>query len=187
MTSAGLEFDVDAVDVDEQRLADEPPDLYVDRLARLKASAGAARHPARPVIGADTAVVLDSDVLGKPVDDADATRMLRRLSGRSHDVLTAVAIAWKGRVTCEVTRTRVWMVDLPEADIAAYVATGEPADKAGSYAIQGQAARFISHIDGSFTNVVGLPVETLLQLLARAGVEVASPAHGTYPERVRPR
>jgi septum formation protein len=186
MASAGFSFDVDGVDVDERRLSDEPPAMYVDRLARAKAAAGAARHPGRPAIGADTAVVLDDEVLGKPMDDADAIRMLRNLRGRSHDVLTGVAVAWNGRVTSEVTRTQVWMSDMSDPDIAEYVATGEPADKAGSYAIQGRAARFISHIDGSYSNVVGLPVETLMQLLARAGIQVDSIGTGTYPERVRP-
>ena len=170
MTAAGLNFDVDAVDVDERRLGDEPPDTYVDRLARLKAFTGATRHPTRPVIGADTAVVIDGDVLGKPRDDADAAGMLRRLGGRAHEVLTGIAVAWDGQLTSEVTRTRVWMNVLSEAAISEYIATGEPVDKAGSYAIQGHGSRLISHIDGSFTNVVGLPMETLLLLLRKAGL-----------------
>jgi septum formation protein len=148
----------------------ESPSIYVDRLARLKASAGAARYPARPVIAADTAVVIDGDVLGKPTDAADAARMLRRLAGRSHEVLTAVALSWQGRMSSQVTRTRVRMDALSEAAIADYIASGEPTDKAGGYAIQGRASRFIPQIEGSFSNVVGLPVATVLQLLRQAGV-----------------
>ena len=170
MAAAGLTFDVESVNVDEQRFDGELPEIYVDRLAQLKASVAAARHATRAVIGADTVVVLDGDVMGKPVDAADSVRMLRRLGGRAHDVLTGLAVAWQGRMTSEVTRTRVWMNMLTEQDVANYVATGEPADKAGSYAIQGHGSRLISHIDGSFTNVVGLPVAALLQLLRRAGV-----------------
>src|SRR5262245_38564849 len=170
LAKAGLAFDVEAVDVDERRLNGERPDHYVDRLARLKATVGAARHPARPVIGADTAVVVDDDVLGKPADDADAARMLKRLVGRSHEVMTGVAVAWNGEVTSEVARTRVWMAPVSESAIAEYVATGEPSDKAGAYAIQGHAAQFVSRIEGSFTNVVGLPMETLLGILQRVGI-----------------
>jgi septum formation protein len=170
LAEAGLAFDVEAFDVDERRLNSERPDHYVDRLARLKASVGAARHPTRLVIGADTAVVVDDEVLGKPADDADAARMLRRLAGRSHEVMTGVAVAWNGELTSEVTRTRVWMTPLTDEAVAGYVATGEPADKAGSYAIQGYGARFVSRIEGSFSNVVGLPLETLLAMLRRVGV-----------------
>jgi septum formation protein len=170
LAAAGLAFDVEAVDVDERREPGEPPATYVDRVARLKASAAAARYPARPVIGADTAVVVDGDVLGKPSDAGDAARMLRRLAGRSHDVLTGVALAWQGRMTSEVTVTRVRMDPLTAAEVADYVASGEPHDKAGGYAIQGLASRFIPHIEGSFSNVVGLPVAAVLQLLRRAGV-----------------
>jgi septum formation protein len=170
LAAAGFAFDAEPVDVDERREPGEPPALYVDRVARLKASAAAARYPARPVIGADTAVVVDGDVLGKPADANDAARMLRRLAGRSHDVLTGVALAWQGRMLSEVTRTRVHMDPLSDEEIAAYAATGEPADKAGGYAIQGRASLFIPHIEGSFANVVGLPVAAVLHLLKRAGV-----------------
>lgn len=170
LEAAGFAFDVEPVDVDERREWDEPAAVYVDRVARLKASAAAARYPARPVIGADTAVVVDDEVLGKPVDEADAARMLRRLAGRSHEVLTGVALAWLGRVTSDVTTSRVWMDPLSDRAVADYVASGEPADKAGGYAIQGLASRFIPRIEGSFANVVGLPVASLLHLLQRGGV-----------------
>jgi len=163
MTAAGLDVDVDPVEVDERLLAGEAPATYVERVARLKAEAGAARHPGRVVIGADTAVVIDNDVLGKPRDAAEAAAMLRRLAGRDHDVMTGVAIAVGGRVDTFVERTHVSMTPLSAADIEAYIATGEPFDKAGAYAIQGGAARFIAGFQGSYTNVVGLPVERLLE------------------------
>ena len=169
LAAAGLVFDIAAPDVDERCLAGEPAATYVERLARLKATTAGAGEPERPVLGADTAVVVDGEVLGKPVSAEDAAGMLRRLSGRSHDVLTGIAVAWRGEIWSEVVRTRVWMARLSAAQIEAYVATGEPMDKAGGYAIQGRAARFISHIEGSLTNVVGLPVASVLQLLRRAG------------------
>jgi septum formation protein len=170
LESAGIAFDVDAADVDESRRDGEPPTLYVERLARLKAESVAQRHPTRAVLGADTAVVVGSDVLGKPADAADAAAMLRRLSGRAHDVLTGVALAWKGATHARVDRTVVHMSDLSDADIAWYVASGEPMDKAGAYAIQGLASRFITRIEGSYGTVVGLPVACVLQLIADANV-----------------
>ena len=169
LAAAGLDVDVDPVDVDERQVAGEPPSAYVERVARLKATAGAARHPRRVVVGADTAVVVDGDVLGKPRDAADAGSMLQRLSGRDHDVMTGVAVASAGRVESFVERTRVTVAPLSAADIEAYVATGEPFDKAGAYAIQGGAGRFITGCEGSYSNVVGLPMESLLELL-RSGI-----------------
>jgi septum formation protein len=117
------------------------------------------------VLGADTVVVLDGDTLGKPVDDGDAARMLRRLSGRTHEVLTGVALCIAGRCLSAVERTAVEFAPLTDADIAWYVASGEPRDKAGAYAIQGRASRFVVRIDGSYSNVVGLPVATVHRLL----------------------
>jgi septum formation protein len=163
LAAAGIDVDVDPVDVDERQLAGEAPDAYVERVARLKASTGAARHPERVVVGADTAVVIDGDVLGKPRDAEDASSMLRRLSGRAHDVMTGVAIARAGRLESFVERTRVTMAPMSPADIQAYVATGEPMDKAGAYAIQGGAGRFVTSCQGSYSNVVGLPVERILR------------------------
>ena len=173
MTAAGLNFDVEAVNVDERRLEGERPELYVDRLARLKASVAAERHPGVVVVGADTAVVIGDTVLGKPVDSNDAVQMLRQLSGRTHDVLTGLAVACAGTLTSDVVRTRVLMRSFSEREISDYVSTGEPSDKAGSYAVQGRGSRLISQIEGSFTNVVGLPVAALLHLLARAGIRIS--------------
>ncbi len=154
--------------VDEQRLEGEEPAQYVERLARQKAAAGAVGAPDAFVLGADTVVVQGGDVLGKPPDAASAAGMLRRLSGRSHDVFTGVALAWPAGIVAEVDRTRVWMNALSDDDVAAYVATGEPFDKAGAYGIQGWASRFIPRIEGSYSNVVGLPIATVVQLLVRA-------------------
>jgi septum formation protein len=170
LAAAGLAFVVDAVNVDEQPLDAEAPAACVERLARLKASVAAEQHPEVAVIGADTAVILDNEILGKPADARDAVRMLTSLAGRQHEVLTGIAVAWQGQLISEVARTGVWMHPMSARDIAEYVGTGEPFDKAGSYAIQGLGARLISHIEGSYTNVVGLPVAALLQLLARARI-----------------
>jgi septum formation protein len=170
LDAAGIVHDVHAVDVDESRRDNELPHALVERVARLKASAAAAAHPDRPVLAADTIVVVEHDVLGKPRDAAAAAAMLRRLSGRSHEVYTGVALAWRGRVQAAVDRTIVWMERLSDEDIAAYVATGEPLDKAGAYAIQGRASRFIPRIDGSYANVVGLPVTSVVRLLKGSGL-----------------
>jgi septum formation protein len=170
LAAAGFEFDVHAVDVDERRLDAETPAAYVERLARVKALTAAMFFRQRPVLGADTAVVVDDEVLGKPIDAAEAVRMLRKLSGRGHEVLTGVAIAVAGRCVSAVERTVVWVDPLSEEAIQGYVATGEPLDKAGAYAIQGRASRFIQKIDGSYANVVGLPVGVIDGLLAAAGL-----------------
>jgi septum formation protein len=179
LASAGFTFDVEAVDVDERRETGEAPAAYVDRLARSKAHAAAMRKSGDAVIGADTVVVVDAEVLGKPRDAADAVRMLRLLSGRAHDVLTGVAVTWRGRTTSHVERTSVWFASLSERDIAWYVATGEPMDKAGAYAIQALASRFIPKIEGSYSNVVGLPVAAVVQLLAEAGFPGPSGGRGS--------
>lgn len=172
LTAAGFHFDVDAADVDERLLPGESAAVYAQRVATSKATAVRARRPGALVLGADTIVVVDGDVLGKPVDDAEATAMLRRLSGRSHRVLTAVAIVG-GREPMEaIEETIVWMYTLAPEEIAAYVQSGEPRDKAGAYGIQGRASRFIPRIEGSYTNVVGLPVAAVDRLLR--GVTVIS-------------
>jgi septum formation protein len=165
VAAAGLACDIAPVDADERRLPDERPNAYVERLARLKASMGLAVHPDRVVVGADTAVVVDDEILGKPVDEADAARMLRTLSGRAHVVVTGVAVAHAGGVVSAVEHTTVEVAPLSDAAIAWYVASGEPFDKAGGYAIQGLASRFIPRIEGSYANVVGLPIATLVGLL----------------------
>ena len=124
------------------------------------------------VLGADTEVVLDGRYLGKPRDAADAARMLRALSGRTHEVVTGLALveAPSGREETTAVTTRVTMIDAGDNEIAAYMATGEPLDKAGAYAVQGQGARLVARVDGCFTNVVGLPVETTRRLLERWGL-----------------
>lgn len=170
LAAAGYEFDIDPVDVDESQHDGEAPLLHVDRLARLKAATAALRHPHRVVVGADTIVTIDGDVLGKPRDPVEAHRMLQMLSGRAHEVLTAVAVVLRGDIQSHVERTTVWFTPMADADIRWYVETGEPMDKAGGYAIQGRAARFIPRIEGSYSNVVGLPIATLTRLLeAMAG------------------
>lgn len=183
-------YQVISAAIDETRQPGETPLPYVERLAREKAmagfraigGAGVARAPATTaetptvVIGADTVVVVDGDVFGKPRDEQDATAQLRTLSGRAHEVFTAVAVVRAledpgSPPICEarVSRSRVWFRTLTDAEIAAYWASGEPADKAGSYAIQGIAARYITRIEGSYSAVMGLPVHETSELLARAG------------------
>jgi septum formation protein len=181
LAAAGVGFDIDPVGVDERRLDGESPAAYVERVARLKAAAGAARHRGRVVVGADTAVVVDDEVLGKPADEADARRMLQRLSGRRHEVMTGVAVARNGELATRVERTSVWFRELGDEEIDGYVASGEPLDKAGAYAIQGRAAGFVRQISGSYSNVVGLPLAALADLLEAAGA-VDSGACGPYPE-----
>jgi len=154
-----IPFSLVQVDVDESRLGSESPEVYVTRLAHAKAQAGAEKiHFKLPVLGADTIVVVDQHILGKPADQADFSRMMQLLSGRCHQVMTAVALVGRsGSVDCCVS-TEVCFRPLSAADIAAYWQTGEPQDKAGGYGIQGQGGRFVSHISGSYSAVVGLPL-----------------------------
>ena len=167
LTQAGFQFVVDAADADERLLPGEPPDVYVARVALDKMRMVAVRHPADAMIlAADTVVVAPTEVLGKPIDAADATRMLTRLSGIEHDVLTAVVVMGPAGELTEVVRTRVHFIELSADDIAWYVGTGEPEGKAGAYAIQGRGARFVDRIDGSWSNVVGLPIATVARMLA---------------------
>ena len=167
LRSAGFQFQVVPVDVDERLLAGEDPAVMVQRLATEKAALVSDRVPDGAVIGADTVVVVDGVILGKPGDDRDAAGMLRRLSGRSHEVLTGVAVHANGRRLVAVERTVVWFLPLSDADIAWYVSSGEPLDKAGAYAVQGLASRFVTRIEGSYSNVVGLPVARVCELLNR--------------------
>jgi septum formation protein len=169
LAAAGLEFDVDPVDIDETKRPEESPPAYVERVARAKAAVAARRHADRVVLAADTVVVIDGEVLGKPGGDVEAARMLRRLGGRQHEVLTGVAVVRDGEMVSTVERTTVHMTPLSDAEIRWYVATGEAAGKAGAYAIQGLASRFVPRIEGSYSNVVGLPVATVLQLLRASG------------------
>ncbi|MGA2776670.1 MAG: Maf family protein [Steroidobacteraceae bacterium] len=173
----GVPFQVVEVDVDECPLAAEKPDAYVSRLAAAKASAGwrATRPKAResqsaPVLGADTAVVLDDEILGKPSDRRHAERMLGQLSGRTHRVLTAVAVHSDAGLDLRVSHSEVTFRPIDPAERSAYWETGEPADKAGAYAIQGFAAVFVSGLRGSYSGVMGLPIFETAELLAAAGV-----------------
>jgi len=169
LRAAGFAFEVRPPAVDERVLPGEDPAAHVIRLAREKAQQAGCGHPDTVVLAADTVVVIDGLVLGKPADDADAVAMLRRLSGRTHDVLTGVAVCADGATCAALERTAVRVVPLSEADIAWYVSTGEPRDKAGAYAIQGLASRFVDRIEGSYSNVVGLPVALVSQMLKNAG------------------
>lgn len=168
LTQIGVPFLSQIVPIDENPLPDEPPVAYVERLARAKAQAGLAAlsqpHDA-VVLGADTAVVLDGRILGKPADAAEAQATLTALSGRSHQVLTAVALASPTRVAVRVVSSLVSFRPLRAEEIAAYWASGEPQDKAGSYAIQGLAAVFVSQLQGSYSAVVGLPLCETAELL----------------------
>lgn len=158
LREAGYELDVVPADVDESRFDAEPPRAYVSRLAAAKAAAIAPRAAGRIVVAADTVVFIDGLVLGKPADPRDAASMLGRLSGRTHEVLTGVVVARDGRRLEAVETTRVTFAGLEPARIAWYAGTGEPDDKAGAYAVQGIGSRFVERIEGSYTNVVGLPV-----------------------------
>lgn len=166
LTAAGYTFTVVTADVDETPVPGEAPDHYVARLAEAKARAVLALRPEALVLGADTTVVVDVDILAKPADAADAARMLHRLQGRAHDVLTGVALAAATWSRVDVAATRVWFAPMTAAEIDAYVASGEPMDKAGAYAIQGRAARYVTRIEGSYSNVVGLPVALVHTFLA---------------------
>jgi septum formation protein len=164
LRSAGFEFQVRAVEVDESVEGDESPIAYVQRLAEKKALA-CAMHPEEVILGADTTVAVGSEILGKPRDEEDAGRMLEKLSGRRHDVYTGVCLRSAGMVSTRSSATGVWFDELSTVEIEAYVRSGEPFDKAGGYAIQGLASKFIPRIDGSYSNVVGLPVDLVYRML----------------------
>lgn len=160
---------------DESVLPDEQPVDYVRRIARAKAEAGrravrAHRVPDHPLLAADTTVATDTAILGKPASATEASRMLRTLSGRTHRVYTAVALAWADRVELALSESAVTMRELGDDEIARYVATGEPMGKAGSYAVQGRAAIFIARIEGSYSGVMGLPLYETANLLRAAGI-----------------
>jgi len=208
LRNAGVRFEVQSADIDETPLPGEAPQACAERLARDKARAVFAQRPQDWVLGADTVVVVDGQILGKPANNDDAARMLRLLSGRTHDVITGVCLVGLGeagvgsqqrgesqdspvvvpsqnprgplrtenrelRTGLEDTRsesTRVTMTELSEQEIRDYVASGEPIDKAGAYAIQGLASRWIPRIEGDYSNVVGLPVELVLRMLRERGL-----------------
>ena len=169
LTAAGFEFSIDAADVDETVVTGESPDAYVARVALDKARTVAARYPAGAIVlAADTTVVAGGKILGKPLDARDATSMLTQLSGKVHEVLTAVVVKTPTTELSDVVRTRVHFIELTGDDIAWYVGTGETDGKAGGYGIQGRAARFVDWIEGSWSNVVGLPIATVWQLVRLA-------------------
>jgi len=171
----GLRFAIRSTDIDETPRPGEVPEDYVLRLAREKAQA--ASRPREVVLAADTTVVVDGEILGKPLDDADAERMLRLLSGREHEVLTGVAVldateTGRGRIASGLARTAVRMAPLAREEIAWYAATGEPRDKAGAYAIQGLGSLFVEAVSGNYSNVVGLPIPTVYRLFAELGYDL---------------
>ena len=168
LSLVGIPHEVRPADVDETYPAGELPREHAIRLAREKA--GAIAEPDAVVIGSDTIVVVDGDVLGKPTDANDAARMLRRLSGRAHVVITAVAVSWRGRVESDAEEVGVTFHELTEERIAAYVATGEPMDKAGAYGIQGFGAVNIARVDGDYFAVMGLPLQLLIRVCGRLGL-----------------
>lgn len=170
LTELGIRFEIDPVGMSEDILPGEAPDAAASRLADAKAALAAHRHPSDWILAADTLVFLEGEILGKPASDAEAAAMLRRLSGRTHRVVTGVrlrrgtapgsgAVAWSG----------VSFATLSEEEIAWYVATGEPRDKAGAYGVQGKGARFIEKIEGSYTNVMGLPARDIYRIMRAAG------------------
>lgn len=167
----GLRYEVKAADIDEARRPGEAPEVFVLRLARQKGAAVAADFPAHWVISGDTVVCLESQVLGKPQDSEDAVQMLMQLSGRTHSVLSAYSVIHqqKGIAECDFVRTEVSFANFSEAVARAYVQTGEPLDKAGSYGIQQCGVSLVASINGSYSNVVGLPLAELLSVLLRLG------------------
>jgi septum formation protein len=180
LASIGLAFDVIPSDVPEVREAGESPEEYVARLSRDKAAAIAAKNDDAWIIAADTTVLLGDELLEKPVDDTDARRMLATIAGKTHIVYSGVTLqnAAHGWRDTRVAESEVRMLPLDERDIAWYVSTGEPRDKAGAYAVQGIGAMFIDSIHGSYTNVVGLPLALLFQMLRRAGIDPLKSVEG---------
>jgi len=171
----GLRFTVRPTDIDETPHPGEAPDAYVLRLAREKAQA--AVRPGELVLAADTTVVIDEEILGKPLDDADTERMLRLLSGREHEVFTGVAVldateTGQDRIASGLSRSVVRMALLSREEIAWYAATGEPRDRAGAYAIQGLGSLFVEAVSGNYSNVVGLPIPTVYRLFAELGYDL---------------
>lgn len=168
LRAAGIKFSVRVADLDETQLPGEMPSTYVLRLSREKAQAVA--QPGELVLGADTTVVVGDDIAGKPVDAADARRMLQLLSGAWHEVLTGVSLVKDAQALSELSVTRVKFAPLSAAEIDWYIATHEPFDKAGAYGIQGYASRFVEQIEGNYANVVGLPVQMVYRMLGEFGL-----------------
>lgn len=170
LTLIGIPHEVRPADIDERYLAGELPAAHAERLALGKAAVIARGEPDAVVIGSDTIVVVDGDVLGKPRDAEQARGMLRRLAGRSHTVMTAVAVQWGADTRSAVEQVEVWFGALDDAMIDAYIATGEPMDKAGAYGIQGYGATIVERVEGDYFAVMGLPLHRLALLLAELGL-----------------
>jgi septum formation protein len=170
LRASGFQFEVRPADVDESVRSGETPRDYVRRVAEAKARAVLPAAGSRIVLAGDTTVVVDGQILGKPSDDADAVRMLRLLSGRWHEVMTAVTVARGTRVRTDVEVTRVEFAPLSDEEVSWYVESGEPRDRAGAYAVQGLASRFVTRVDGSYSNVVGLPVALVYAMLRADGL-----------------
>lgn len=183
LTQIGVPFTVLGAEIDETPFAHESASTYVERLARGKAAAGQATLSGELgfVLGADTAVVLDGKILGKPVDEADALAMLTALSGREHEVLTAVAVLGPQGCETRVVSSRVRFRQISPAEMQAYWASGEPRDKAGSYAVQGLAAIFVESLNGSYSAVVGLPLCETAELLGHFGIPCWQCLEGDKP------
>jgi septum formation protein len=172
LRAAGItEFSVRIPDIDESLLPGESPSVYVARLANEKSRAVA--RPGEIVLGADTTVVINGEIAGKPIDADDARRMLRMLNGQWHEVLTGVSLTRDDQTLTEVVSTRVKFATMSSKEIEWYISTGEPIDKAGAYGIQGSASRFIEKIDGNYSNVVGLPIQTVYRMIADCGLRIA--------------
>jgi septum formation protein len=173
LRSAGIAFEVQPADIPEDPLPGEGAKECAERLAREKALAVARQRPHDCVLGADTVVAVDGQILGKPSDGADAARMLRMLSGRVHLVITGVCIVVAGQCSVASETTSVTMSEISEQEITDYVASGEPMDKAGAYAIQGIASRWIPRIEGDYSNVVGLPVALVWRMLRESNYQLS--------------
>jgi len=184
LAQAGIPFLVQPADLREEQVSGEDAASHVRRLARLKAEA-VRGGPGDLVLGADTVVAVDDEILGKPVNAAQATEMLRRLSGREHRVVTGICLIAPSGTVVDAQTTQVRFVPLSEQEIAGYVASGEPMDKAGAYAIQGLASKFIDRVEGCYFNVVGLPVALVYKhwkaLTAAAGTTVGAAESGPSP------
>ena len=167
MNSVGWEFTKDVPDIDESEREGEDAETYVQRLAKEKAEAVATSHPGEIVLAADTTVVLDGQIIGKPTDLPDARRMLEMLAGNWHEVLTGIAVMTNGTSRVGLQRTRVKFAPMNDAELDFLVALGDPLDKAGAYAVQAQAALFIEGIEGDYWNVVGLPISLVYEMVGK--------------------
>jgi septum formation protein len=170
LSQIGVDFSIDAADIDETPQSDESPELYVQRMAVEKARAIVDRAGEAAVLAADTAVIVDGEIWGKPDNREHAVNMLRELSDRRHQVMSAVAVYYQGQMRLCLVTTEVVFGRISEAQIAAYIATGDADDKAGAYGIQGAAGSFVQRLSGSYSAVVGLPLYETVALLSEAGI-----------------